>query len=654
MIRTSRLSHVITPASLFLCIFLVSICWAEKTTPQSHDVEISLEHYEADLRYLASDELEGRLPGTPGGLAATQYIADQFKAIGLKPAGESGTYFQPFTIEARKARHDLNAVFDVNGIRRDWKIGRDWIPLPFSKPDVFAGSLAFAGYGIRAAKFDYDDYAGFDAHGKILIILRQEPRSDDPQAEFGGETPSRHALFSKKASLAADQGAVGILMVNGADPAGEPDQLYPWYDWDSSQTYSLPIVHITRAVADALIIEGGLPNITELQERLDHDRKSLSADLKGLSAEIDTGLRYIEGRNVIGLLPGSGNTDETIVVGAHHDHVGNVPDDNGPANVPVIHNGADDNASGASGVIELARALAAGPALRRNILFMTFDGEEMGLLGSSYFVEHPVVPIENIRAMINLDMIGRLRQNQFVIYGAGSAKEFRELLDHANQQLKLTFKTPPANVDFFGCSDHHPFYLKNIPALFLFTNIHKQYHRPEDDADLIDFPGACEVLNLIRPVIAELADLTEGPAFIPAEQEEHSAEDTAEQHPDVDTNGDTDSNSDSSRNQQGDEVRVSLRMIPDHAYTKNDGVRVLSVIDKGPAQVAGMQDGDLIVRIGEDRITDIYSYMDALKQFEPDQTAAVVIKRGDSESTIQVVLDKARRGRRQTIDEPSK
>lgn len=600
-----------------------------------HDVEPG--RYRDHVCYLADDALEGRLPGMPGGIAATEYIAEQFKAIGLKPGGTDGAYFQPFTIERIKRRHDELASVRINGENRPWKIGTDWIPMPFSKPAAFAGPLAFAGYGISAAKFEYDDYADFDVKGKILIVIRYEPKAPDPQSEFGGETPSRHALFSKKAALAAEHGARGLLIVNQADREGEMDQLYPWYDWDAHQTYALPIVHVRRALADELLEHGKLPKLAQLQEQLDRERRSLSADLQDISIEIETGLRFVEGRNVLGILPGNGDTGETIVVGAHHDHVGNIPDDDGPPNVPVIHNGADDNASGTAGVLELARVLAADGPYRRNILFMTFDAEELGLLGSNHFVEYPTVPLESIRAMINLDMIGRLSQNHFTIFGAGSAREFRELLDDSAQQLELTFHAPRANTDWFGGSDHYSFYAKNIPVLFLFTNIHKQYHRPEDDCELVDVDGACRVLRLIRPVIAELANLPEGPDFIPADQEAAPPdEQEVAKAPEA-------PKARGGQRRGGEGLRVSLRLIPDHAYTKNDGVRILSVLDNGPAEQAGLQDGDIVVKIGEDRITDIYSYMETLKQYEPNQKITVVVRRGDQETAVEVTLGEARR-----------
>ena len=636
-------------------VFLVLLCFfalgigigrAQDTSTAAPQTGISAERYLTNLQYLADDAREGRLPDTPGGREASAYIAEQFKAIGLKPAGPDGSYFQSFTIERMKHRHDESAYVRLNGNAQNWLIGVDWIPLPFSKPGAFAGPLAFAGYGISAPKFEFDDYADFDATGKVLIVLRAEPKSEDSQAEFGGAVPSRHALFSKKASLAAEHGALALLIVNQSDHEGAEDQLYPWYDWDTNQTYALPIVQITRPMADKLLVQGKLPNLTELQQRLDRDRKPLSADLQDLSIELDTGLRYIEGRNVLGILPGTGATGEFIVIGAHHDHVGNVPDDDGAANVPVIHNGADDNASGSVGVIELAHALAADGPYQRNILFMTFDGEEMGLLGSSHFVEHPTVPIDSIRAMINLDMIGRLNQNKFTIFGVGSAKEFRELLGKSAAKFGLTFNSPPSNTGWFGGSDHMSFYMKQIPVLFLFTNIHKQYHRAEDDWELVDVEGACKVLHLIQPVVEELANLQAGPEFIPAEQEEVP--------PDENENGESkeESQAESAGRRGREGVRVSLRLIPDHAYTQHDGLRVLSVIKNGPADKAGLRDGDLIVRIGENEVTDIYCYIEILKQFKPNQTVEIMVRRETEKTVLQVTLDESRRGRRAREHKP--
>ncbi|MBU0617062.1 MAG: M28 family peptidase [Planctomycetes bacterium] len=631
-------------ALLAVLALAIGTCLAEEDKSAVARTLFTAEAYLAHVRYLASDELGGRLPGTPGSQAATEYIAEQFQKLGLKPGGVDDTYFQPFTIRRLKQVHEDQAAFKITGLENNWKIREDWIPMPFSKAGKIEGPLAFAGYGISAPKLDYDDYAGFDATDKILLILRHEPKDEDPEAAFGGETPSRHALFSRKARVAAEKGAKGLLIVNAPNRDPDKDQLYPWDDSDTRQSYSLPIAHISRQIANAILEQAGMTNLTTLQEQLDRERKPLSTDLEGITVDIESGVEYVEGRNVIGLLEGEGKSEEYIVVGAHHDHLGRVRPHNGQSSEPVIHNGADDNASGTAGVIELARVFAAGPRPQRSILFMTYDAEELGLLGSHHFLEHPTVEPENIVAMVALDMIGRLNQDRFAIYGVGSGKEFRELLDAPAEKLELTFKAPASGSGWFGGSDHHSFYLKDIPVLFVFTGIHKQYHTPEDDWELIDGEGATKVLQLMHPVISEIASMGERPTFVSAAEEEAARDAQKEDEPQVEAGEETDEErAADERPARPGRPRASLRIIPDHAYDGDGGFRVLSVIQDGPAAKAGMKDGDLIVRIADEPVSDIDSYMDALKQHEPGDQVEVVVKRGEEQVKLKVTLGESRR-----------
>ena len=306
------------PLQLLVILWLAAAaCLAQEDTSAAAGKPLfSADAYVAHIRYLASDALAGRLPGTPGGQAATEYIAEQFKKLSLKPGGVDGTYFQPFTIRRLKQLHEDQAAFNVGGLAHDWQIRADWIPMPFSKLARIEGPLAFAGYGISAPKFSYDDYAEFDAKDKVLLILRHEPKDEDPDAAFGGETPSRHALFSKKARVAAEKGAKGLLIVNAPNRSPDKDQLYPWRDWDTTQSYSLPIVHISREIAGAILQKAAMPDLKTLQEKLDQDRKPLSSNLEGITVEIETGLEFVEGRNVLGLLEGNGGSDELVVIGA--------------------------------------------------------------------------------------------------------------------------------------------------------------------------------------------------------------------------------------------------------------------------------------------------------------------------------------------------
>lgn len=636
MNRTPRLLQL--PAFLWLA---TGICQAEDNASAKDKLLFTPEAYRAHVRYLASDELTGRLPGTPGGRAGGDYIARQFKELGLKPAGVSGSYFQPFPVRRLKNLHEERAAFEITGLKRQWRIRQDWIPLPYSKPGKIEGPLAFAGYGIAAPDHGYNDYAGFDATGKVLLILRYEPRGTDPGDGVGDDRASPHGLFVKKAQVAAEHGALALLVVNPPKRDPDTDELYPWHIWNTQRSYALPLVHISRELTGAILQQAGLPDLKTLQERLDQDRQALSTDLDGISVSIDTGVAYVEGRNVIGRLEGDGSTDEMIVVGAHYDHDGEVP---GPDGQLEIHNGADDNASGCAGMLELARVFVAGPRPRRHILFMAFDAEERGLLGSKHFVAHPTIDIKTVRAMINLDMIGRLKLDKFTIWGTTSAEEFPQLVRGVADKVGLSYRAPATDSMKFGASDHFSFYRKDIPVLFPFTGVHKHYNTPEDDWQRIDADGATRVLQMMHAVVSELANTETGPTFVARKEERELREKLGQDgaadldHEDVD---EVDEPADRQRSRGG--LRVRLGIMPDFASEEGAGLRVEAVMDDGPAAKCGMKDGDLITRIAGDTVTDIYTYMDALRKHEPGDEVEVLLKRDGKPMMLKVKLEASRR-----------
>jgi len=641
-------SRLLRAAAAALCAlpFAISTGIAEDkpATPASL---LAPDPYIAHIRYLASDELTGRAPGTPGSDLAADYIAAQFKAAGCEPAGVDGTWFQPFDVTHGKALIEADASLVIDSMDRKWQLRRDWIPFPFSEMADVEGPLAFAGYCITAEQEGYDDFTDFDAHDKILLVFRYEPLAEDPEAKFGGEDPSRHSLFVRKARIAVQNGAKALLVVN--PPLRDPDQdeLYEFTAEGSQQTYSVPMVHITRAMADAILTRADAPNLKSLEEQLDRDRKPLSRDL-GLTVKLCPGLgvNKIPARNVLARLPGDGNTPETIVVGAHRDHLGLAArqfrrqDPDAARRTPLVHNGADDNASGTAGILELARVLAAGPPLRRNILFIAFDAEEMGLLGSRHFVENPTIPLENIKAMVNFDMIGRLDQHKYVVFGVNSGDVFADLVKKYAEPLGLDYRAPRQTA---LNSDHASFLRHDIPAVFVFTGVHRQYHQPEDDWELIDAEGATQVLRMWQPIITDLANLKDGPAWTAsAEAAESEAEEPGDQPPPPPT-ATQPSDSDSPPARGG--MRVRLGIVPDMAGDAEPGLVVADVNSKGAAEAAGIRAGDRILRIGDEDIRDIYAYMRALQSFEPGQEVDVVVQRGGEKLTLRVKLQASDYGR---------
>lgn len=601
----------------------------------------SADRYAAHVRHLASDELTGRRPGTPGIERAAEYIAAHFAAAGLEPAGDDGTWFQTFTVTRGKKLIDAAARLEVSGSAHLWRLHKDWTPLPFTAMEEVTGPLAFAGYGIDSDEFDWNDYADFDADGKILVIFRYEPRADDPDAPFGGQNHSRHALFSRKARVAARHGAKALLIVNPPNRTDQ-DELYHFSAAASQRTFALPMVHVSQDLAEALLKQAGRDDLQTLNDRLDQERKPLSADL-GLDLTLKTGVEpdRITTRNVLGRLPGSGFTPETIIVGAHYDHLGEVPHWRDADPTPVIHNGADDNASGTAGVLEMARVLGQERGLRRDVLFVTFSAEEMGLLGSKHLVEDPPVRLEDLRAMINFDMIGRLHQDKFTVFGVPSSPDFATIVADAAAAQGIRYR---AAGGITGNSDHAPFYQHGIPYLFAITGLHKEYHHPNDDWELIDAAGATRVLAMFHQITRTLANLEQGPVFHeqtePPAPEDELKQPAAEHEPPPAASAGLaqDAPAPGGDDPPPSRPRVSMRVAPDVSGGAGDGLVIDLVVPGGPAQQAGMQAGDRIIRIAGEEIRDVYGYMEVLAGHPPDEVVDVVVVRAGAELTLRVKL----------------
>lgn len=587
----------------------------------ARDTTFSADAYLKHVKFLASDALEGRATGTPGNDQAATYVVDRFKACGLKPGGVDGGWYQPFEVTARKVLDDTKAKLEVDGAPAA-TIHRDWSPFPFSGMERVEGPLAFVGYGIKAEPYEYNDYRDFSVEGKILLIFRYEPGADDPDAAFGGTVESRYALFRRKAETAVKEGAKALIIVdppNHRDVDSANDELYPFRPWNTRATYDLPVIHVTRHFADRLLKAAKMPSLEKLQRRLESERQPLSQDME-LNATIDPGLAYVTGRNVIGLLPGASRPDEYVVVGAHYDHLGNEPtfrDRSGPAQ---IHNGADDNASGTAGLIELARALAGGPRPARSILFIAFSGEELGLFGSRHYVREPTVPLEAVKAMVNFDMIGRLRPDLLEVTGVPTAEEFETLVETAAASAELAYSAPTR---IRADSDHAPFHRKNIPVIFVFTGMHKDYHRPTDDWEEINPAGAIKILKFGRKLVTLIADSTDGPTPVVQEREESSSSSLA---------------SDSDRRPPPRRrSRIRLDIMPQY----NDdqaGLLIERVVRGGAAAKGGMKNGDRIVKIEEHTIDGIRDYMKCMSALEADRTVDVLVRRGDEELTLKIRL----------------
>lgn len=473
------------------------------TTTQSTSSLESRLHEE--VGYLASPELEGRGINTPGINQAAHFIAGHFKAAGLQPVKGQNDYFQAFDYVTAD-RTDMATALNVAG--RGCRLGVDFVALSFSAEKSFAGQPVFAGYGISNEEHHYDDYASFDARGKVLIVLRFEPHDEKGHSRLAKDGWSAGARLSAKARNAAEHGAAAIILVNPPDFHGG-DDLMPFAGRFIEAPSSIPVLQVKQSVVDAWLKQANQPDLASLQKQIDQSGRPYSRDLAGLSAQgkvlIHRTVHPL--KNVVGVLPGRGkHADEYVIVGAHYDHLGY----GGPGSLSPgtrkVHPGADDNASGTSAVMEMARLLADQPPHRRSILFICFSAEETGLLGSSYFVNHPSVPLSKVAAMVNLDMVGRLRNQTLLVGGSGTARPFEQILADLDEQSPLKLK------DFgkggFGPSDHLSFALKKVPVLFLFTGLHVDYHRPTDTADKINYDGMAKVVHFGVNLVERLCDMS--------------------------------------------------------------------------------------------------------------------------------------------------
>ena len=583
-------------------------------TAQRPRCEIGPEAYQGHVDYLASDELGGRGLGSLGIEAAAQYIAGRFKDFGLQPAAGEGTYYQAFEVKLR-ARLTDDGELEVAGADVTPEQGVDYLPFPFSSETEFDGEVVFAGYGVVFEDRNHDDFADFDVTGKVVLLLRGEPPAwaEEEETDY---TP--HAEFSNKVYNVKEHGGAAVLIVNQRLAEGQADELTSWDrpgGGGPDADYGLPALHVTRLFAERLLSAGGLESLGTLQDKLDGGAFA-SAALPGISVRGRAGIERETAatRNVMGIIPGKGRlAEEIVVIGAHYDHLGRVVPRQtftSPAKrIPEIHNGADDNASGTAGVIELARIFGSRDNLRRSVMFVAFSGEESGLLGSKYFVKHPPVDLGRVVAMLNLDMIGRLREGstKVQVFGTQSATEFEPMLERLAKKNGFELQ---GSAGGFGASDHTSFYINDIPSLHFFTGLHKDYHLPSDDADQINAQGAVALLAYVHDVAVEIIEADSRPTY----QKVASSMGTSRSH-----------------------YRVRIGIMPSFA-DDGEGLGVDGVSAGGPAEAAGIQDGDLIIREGGTEVRNIYDHMAALRKYKPGDQVDVVVLREGKELTFTVTL----------------
>jgi hypothetical protein len=556
--------------------------------------------------------MDGRRAGTPGADRAARQIAQVFKEAGLRPGGDEGGYLQAFGVSTGIRLGAVNALTLLAPANRQLVLGQEFTPLAVSADGEVEGDVVFVGYGITAPDLSYDDYAGIEARGKIVLAMTGEPRAEDPASPFRRPEAYHYTERSHKISNARDHGARAILLV--ARP-GTKDALPKLRG--ISQPWSLVAAHVTRAIADALLAGAG-HSLAAVADTIDRSLAARSFALANTRVKLSVSLIRERGEtaNVVGVLPGTDPRlrDEAIVIGAHYDHLGRGGEGSlAPDQTGAVHPGADDNASGTTAVMALARAFAAAGAAPRTLVFVAFAGEELGLLGSSHYVKHPAFPLDKTVLMVNLDMVGRLRDGKLYVGGADSGSGLRRVMEDAARGLGLTLKL---RGDPFAPSDHTVFYTGGRPVLFLFTGAHGDYHRPSDTWDKINGAGLQTVVTFAARVVGTVAAEPAPPAYVKLEAPSRG----------------------SGRGGYGPFFGV----VPEFGESDQPGVKISGVRPGSPADRAGVRAGDVIVRFAGVTVETLEDLTSALRSHRAGDRVNVLVVRDGEAREVQAVLEERR------------
>ena len=638
----------------------------------------SVDRLRETITYLASDALDGRRTGTQGANDAAEYVAGDFLRYGLKPGmpvaaapakrrQNLALYLQPFPYVSQVELGRNNLLFVNPGRAADtmqFLAGEDWMPLGFStNADIGNAEFVFAGYGISSSELKYDDYSGGIARNRVAVVFAGTPDGDNPHGQFAQAGQLRFKVAAARAA-----GARGLVIV--ASEEKFKDDRMTRLSYDNSGEAGIPVIVVSRKLAERLLATRD-QTLSEYEKIADvrtaPSRTAIAAGLK-LSFNVNVVRREAPSFNVIGVLPGSDPKlkDEVVVIGAHYDHLGRGGEGSLAARAGEIHHGADDNASGVAGMLELARMLSSQiPKPRRTVVFIAFGGEEEGLIGSSYYVNHPVFPIANTVAMINMDMIGRLKEDKLAIGGIGTATEWRALVGNQNlaeakanasvssavtgtlssvlnavispttetpmkvdtqavmkadpaakpeaATASLSLESNPAfaltlSEDGYGPSDHSSFYSKKVPVLFFWTGTHEDYHKPSDTADKINYEGESRIVAYVARIFRDIDQTDRRPTYAVAK-------------------------SDSQGRSTG--FRVYLGTIPNYADS-NDGLTLDGVRDGSPAAKAGLKAGDRIVKLAGREVKNVYDYTYALGEMKAGQDYEVELIRDGQRLTLKI------------------
>jgi hypothetical protein len=602
-----------------VCVLCVVLCLALSLWAADQP-QVNPKRLQDHVNYLAGPKMRGRGTGSKELEKAGQYIADHFKKAGLEP-GARNSYFQPFPVTVGGQLGKQNRLEVVRGAERDiLRAGSDYIPLNFSDSGQASVPVVFAGYGISSQEHNYDDYAGLDVKDKAVIVLQHEPQEENEKSVFAGTQLTTHAGIVSKAINARLHGARVMILVNDPVPhAGQEDVLTRFGSLSGPDNADMLLIHARRTVVEKWIAPGG-KTLADLQKAIDERLQPQSAALAGVTLNLNVDVRRITAttRNVVAVLRGSDPAlaAEAVVIGAHYDHLGTGNSSSmDPKAVGQVHPGADDNASGTAALLEVASTLTAvSPKPRRSIVFIAFSAEELGLRGSAHFTKSPTWPLEKITAMINLDMVGRPRDNKLYVGGIGTSPAFKEILDRANNTgLQLSASSQGG----YGSSDHQSFYVKNIPVLFFFSGLHADYHKPSDTPERIQNADHAKVAALALRTALELAALDQRPQFVRVAEPQRPV------------------------GGGGGGYGAYFGSIPDMGEEVN-GVKFADVRDGSPAAQAGLKAGDILVNFAGKEIKNLYDFTYALQAHKPGEEVNVTVLRGSERVTVKVKLGQRR------------
>ena len=616
-----------------------------------------------DVAFLASDQLEGRGVGTRGLDIAADYISEQMNRAAMGKSFAQAVQIQKFQLTVDAELGDTNHLTLVGpgGEIEKLILGTDFVPLTLGTDGVIEGEIVFAGYGIEAPDEGYDDFDGLDLEGKVVLVMRRGPQQDNPHSVFSSHAMLRHQALVSKASAAYQRGARAVLFVSDpysgrqqqdvrlaqlersrnalfseafsglVDAVSEEPSLKE--KWDalyrdqrsiaSVETLmafdrtgvnvgqSMPLIHVSQRVVDRLLLSALNTTLASIETTTDVLLQSQAAVLDGwrLSGEISIVRKESDIKNVLAVLNGDGaKAEETIVIGAHYDHLGYGGVGSLAHGSTEIHNGADDNASGTAGLLELARRFyARDKPLSRRLVFAAFSAEEMGIIGSSHYMQNPIVPLDQTIAMINLDMVGRLTKDKLTVWGTGTAKQWESKVTRLSAKHAFVLT---ALDDDSGASDSTSFYVRGIPVLHFSSGInHMDYHRPSDDVEKVNVTGIRRIVDVIEDLVVELAEEPVRPEYVQVVSKPRVI--------------------------RG--ARPYFGSIPDFGK-KVKGYAIQGVSADSPAEKGGLKGGDIIVKLGDRKIGGLEDFDSALRIFKAGETVSVTVLRRGKEKSLKVTL----------------